>query len=281
MLKRSRIYMVVFLTLSCAYHIAISAQQPRTLTENFRIHGSFHSKFLPKDRDVIVWLPPGYDTDKEKRYPVLYMQDGANVFVSWRIDEIAEKLIASKEIEPLIIVGVAHGGTEDDRFNDYTPTRVAAQGKGGMADLYGRMLVEELKPLIDSKYRTLTEATHTGLGGSSLGGLASLYLGLKYPGTFGKLAVMSPSIWWDNKVIVRNVKSLQAKPSSRIWLDVGTEEGTTNLAKELRDALVAKGWVLKSDLSYFEAKGAGHTEEAWAQRSGQVLKYLFPATIKP
>lgn len=187
-------------------------------------------------------------------------------------------MLASKEIEPLIIVGVAHGGTQEDRFDEMTPTRV--MGKGGKADLSGRMLGEELKPFIDAEYRTLTNAAHTGLGGSSLGGLASLYLGIKYPGTFGKIAVMSPSVWWDNKVIVRNVKALQSRPPLRIWLDVGTEEGPTTLVKELRDALVGKGWALNADLVYFEAKGARHTEQAWAQRFGQVLKYLVPSTSK-
>jgi len=254
---------------------AVTARQQRTLTENFRIHKNFRSKFLSKERDVVVWLPPGYDADKEKRYPVLYMHDGPSVFVNWRLDEIAERLIASKEIEPLIIVGVANGGTEDDRFNEFTPTRV--NSKGGNADQYGRMLIEELKPVIDSEYRTLTDSAHTAVAGSSLGGLASLYLGIKYPETFGKVAAMSPSVWWDNKVIIRNVKSLQSKPTVRIWLDIGTEEGPTGIIKELRDALVAKGWKLDADLIYFEAKGARHTEQAWSERSGQVLRYLFPS----
>jgi len=254
---------------------AVTARQQRTLTENFRIHKNFRSKFLSKERDVVVWLPPGYDADKEKRYPVLYMHDGPSVFVNWRLDEIAERLIASKEIEPLIIVGVANGGTEDDRFNEFTPTRV--NSKGGNADQHGRMLIEELKPVIDSEYRTLTDSAHTAVAGSSLGGLASLYLGIKYPETFGKVAAMSPSVWWDNKVIIRNVKSLQSKPTVRIWLDIGTEEGPTGIIKELRDALVAKGWKLDADLIYFEAKGARHTEQAWSERSGQVLRYLFPS----
>jgi predicted alpha/beta superfamily hydrolase len=263
------------IALSCGSPSAAVAQQ-RTLTENFRIHQGFRSKFLSKARDVVVWLPPGYDGTKDKRYPVLYMHDGPSVFVNWRIDEIAERLIASKDIEPLIIVGVANGGTEDDRFNEFTPTR--AMGKGGNADQYGRMLVEEIKPFIDAEYRTLADPAHTAMGGSSLGGLASLYLGLKSAGTFGKVAVMSPSVWWDNKVIIRNVKSLQSKTPVRIWLDIGTEEGPTGMIKELRDALVTKGWKLDDDLIYFEAKGAKHTEQAWSQRSGQVLKYLFPLT---
>lgn len=94
---------------------------------------------------------------------------------------------------------VPNGGTPEDRFDDYTPTRPANVKAGGKADAYGRMLVEELKPFIDSEYRTLTDAANTGLGGASLGGLVSLHLGLRHPMVFGKLAVMSPSVWWDNK----------------------------------------------------------------------------------
>lgn len=262
----------------CASHGPIAdAQQTRALNEEFRLH-DFHSKFLPKKRAVIVWLPPGYHSEPAKRYPVLYMHDGGSVFILWRIDEIAKPLITSRQVEPLIIVMVNHGGTEDDRFDEYTPTKPPNFKSGGKADSYGQMLVEELKPFIDSKYRTLTDPANTGLGGASLGGIVSLHLGLKYPLVFGKLAVMSPSVWWDNKHIVRNVKQLKSKPALRIWLDIGTGEGQRAVddVKELRNAFVKKGWVLNSDLIHFEAKGSGHNEEAFARRSEPMLKHLFP-----
>jgi predicted alpha/beta superfamily hydrolase len=250
----------------------------RLLSEEFRMHRGFHSKFLPKNRDVIVWLPPGYDSEPARRYPVLYMHDGGSVFVLWRIDETAKSLIASRQIEPLIIVMVYNGGTEEDRFDEYTPGRDPNFRHGGKADSYGRMIVEELKPFIDSEYRTLTDAANTGVGGASLGGIVSLHLGLKYPTVFGKLAVMSPSVWWSNKLIVRNVRALKSKPALRIWLDIGTKEGSgvVDDAKELRNALVKKGWALESDLTYFEAKGGSHNEESFAQRAEPMLKYLFP-----
>jgi predicted alpha/beta superfamily hydrolase len=270
----------VFFSLCALHGSAAHAQQPRALNEEFRLHKDFHSKFLPKNRDVIVWLPPGYAAEPDKRYPVLYMHDGANVFVLWRIDEMAKPLITSREVEPLIIVMVPHGGTQDDRFDEYTPTKPPNFRSGGKADSYGRMLVEELKPFIDSEYRTLKDPANTGLGGASFGGLVSLHLGLKYPMVFGKVAVMSPSVWWDNKLIVRNVNELKSKPALRIWLDIGTGEGprVVDDAKELRNALVKKGWVLNSDLIYFEAKGSGHNEEAFAQRAKPMLKHLFPAS---
>jgi predicted alpha/beta superfamily hydrolase len=260
-----------------------------TLTGEFRYHRNFHSNFLPADRDVIVYLPPGYTTDTQKRYPVLYMQDGQNLFDGstsfiqgneWRMDETAQALIQSGAIEPLIIVGVYN---TRDRTDEYTPARDPKYKQGGKADLYGRLLVEEIKPLIDANYRTLKDAQNTGLGGSSLGGLVSLYLGLKYPQVFGKLAVVSPSVWFADRIIVRDVLTLKTKPRLRLWVDIGTSEGQDELdsiqtaddARLLRDALLAKGWKTASDLSYIEIPGAQHNEPAWAQRVEPILKYLF------
>ena len=272
----------VFFSLCASYGLMAQAQETRAITAEFRLHENFESKFLPKKRDVIVWLPPGYDSEPTKRYPVLYMHDGGSVFVYWRIDEIAKPLIAARQVEPLIIVMVYNGGTHDDRFDEYTPTRDPYYRSGGKADSHGQMLVEELKPFIDSRYRTLTDAANTGLGGASLGGLVSLHLGLKYPTVFGKLSIMSPSVWWDNRMIVSRVKGLKSKPALRIWLDVGTGEGARrgDETKELRDALVKKGWVLNEDLIFFEAKGAGHNEEAFAKRAEPMLKHLFPQAQK-
>ena len=268
-----------------------TAQREHTLTGNVRLHKSFHSKILNNDRDVIVYLPPDYDAALQKRYPVFYMHDGQNLFdgatsyipgQEWRADEVAQALIAAGKIEPLIIVGVYHAGVE--RINEYTTVADPKYKAGGKADLYGRFLVDELKPFIDATYRTKKDGAHTGLGGSSLGGLVSLYLGLKYPRVFGRLAVSSPSVWWADKHIVHYVDSLPRKPSSRIWVDVGTREGrdaaeaqgTVDGARLLKETLIKKGWKLGKDLKYFEAEGAEHNEKAWAARIGQILEFLFP-----
>lgn len=275
----ARPIMTVFvLLIGCACAPWVGAQKTRYFPPSVRVHTDFKSQFLPKSRQIFVFLPPGYQANEAKRYPVLYLFDGASVFVTWEIDETARVLIEASQIEPLIIVGVAHGGTQEDRTDEYTPTRVS--GKGGKGDEMGRMLVEELKPFIDREYRTLTDSAHTGLGGTSLGGLIALHIGLRHSKTFGKLAVMSPSVWWDNGVILRSVKSLTAKPAQRIWLDVGTEEGRgmANDAKRLRDALTEKGWALDSDLYYFEDKRARHEDIAWAMRVPKVLRFLFPPT---
>ncbi|MGH9872154.1 MAG: alpha/beta hydrolase [Pyrinomonadaceae bacterium] len=269
---------------------ATLAQQPHSLTGDIRAHKSFHSNILNNDRDVLVYLPPGYDAAKRARYSVFYMHDGQNLFdgatsfipgQEWRVDETAERLIAAERIEPLIIVGVYN---TKDRIDEYTPAADAKYKMGGKADLYGRMLVEELKPFIDSQYRTKRDAKHTGLGGSSLGGLASLYLALKYPNVFGRSAVVSPSVWFASKQIVRYVEALKRKPNVRIWMDIGTKEGrtpeeaqqTVDDTRLLRDTLVKRGWKVGKNLNYFEAEGAEHNEAAWAARVESILAFLFP-----
>lgn len=259
--------------------LAVSAQaQQRALTPNMRVH-NFHSEILQKDRYLLVWLPDEYEGNSTRRYPVYYMHDGQNAFINWRIDDTAQALIAAKEMEPLILVGVYHGGTQEDRFRDYTPSYDRNYPTSGKADAYGRMLVQEIKPFIDSHYRTLSDAANTGMGGASLGGLVSMYLWLNYPETFGKVALMSPSIWWDDRTILRSLKKLKSAPHARVWLDIGTAEGDERVRdiRELRDSLIAKGLVAGVDLQVLESKGAEHNEKAFAARAGQVLRFLFPA----
>ena len=151
----------------------------------------------------------------------------------------------------------------------------------GMAKKYGRFLVEELKPYIDKTYRTRPEGEFTGLGGSSLGGLVTLALGLWFPNVFTRLSVMSPSVWWDNEAIVRMVEDLDTKLPLKIWLDTGTHEEGWERARTLRDALVEKGWRLYDDLQYSEIEGADHSEGAWAARVDPMLRYLFPPQPNP
>jgi predicted alpha/beta superfamily hydrolase len=255
-----------------------------------RRHPRFPSSILALERDVVVYLPPGYDAD-DKPCPVLYMHDGQNLFdpetahvrgQHWRMGETADALIAAGTVPPLIVVGVANTGAA--RIHEYTPTRDARLG-GGLAHDYGRFLVEELKPFIDTNYRTRTEPECTGLGGSSLGGLVTLHIGLSRPDVFGALAVMSPSVWWDRRVILRTVRAARPKPALRLWVDMGTAEGRRALddARLLKAALVGSGWVLGRDLHYAEYEGGTHSEQAWAARSGAVLTWLFgqPPTPGP
>ena len=264
---------------------AAAPEKPHTLSGDFKTHEAFHSQFLEWDHTLIVFRPPGYDADQARRYPVLYLHDGQNVFdqatsvgQEWRVDETAMGLIAGGAVEPLIIVGIYNTG--EHRVEEYTPTPDLEKKQGGKADLYGRMLIEEIKPFIDREYRTRPDAGSTGLGGSSLGGLLTIHLGIRHPGVFTRLAALSPSVWWDNKIIVREVNELPTKLPLKIWLDAGTGEGekVVNDARELRDALLTKGWTEGQDLSYMEAAGAQHNEASWAGRVDSVLKYLFPMT---
>ena len=286
---RRRIPILFSLLFLCG---ALFAQQPHTLTGDVRLHKDFHSNILNNNRDVIVYLPPGYDTHKSQRYSVFYMHDGQNLFdgatsfipgQEWRVDETAEELIKAGKIEPTIIVGIYNAGAE--RVNEYTATRDPKYQAGGKGDLYGRFIVEELKPYIDKTYRTKTDARHTGIGGSSLGGLISLYLGLKYPSIFTRIAVVSPSVWWADNDIVRFTENQSRKPPLRIWLDIGTKEGPDSAeahqqavdgARLLKTTLIRKGWKENKDFHYMEAEGAEHNEKAWAARTAGILEFLFP-----
>jgi predicted alpha/beta superfamily hydrolase len=257
-----------------------------TLDDNPRFQvQTFHSEILPDDRAVMVYLPVEYLEQKERRFPVLYLNDGQNLFdgrtsyvagKTWHAHTTADRLNAGGEIEPVILVGIANTGIR--RMAEYTPTRDYKLG-GGEGRRYGRLLVEELKPMIDRSYRTLDGPGSTGLGGSSLGGLVSLYLGFEYPEVFGKLAVMSPSLWWNHRSILDVLEQAVPKPHPRIWLDMGTAEGARHVRDaELLDRLLLRwGWQEGVDLSFVEAEGAVHDEEAGGERFGGMLRLLFPA----
>jgi predicted alpha/beta superfamily hydrolase len=251
----------------------------------YRVLRNFHSRFLADDRDVSIYLPEQYQAEPQRRFPVFYLHDGQNLFDgrisyavnrTWRAHQTADALTRDGRIEPVILVGIANTGVR--RMAEYTPTRDAKLG-GGEGARYGRLLAEELKPLIDRRFRTLPRPENTALGGSSLGGLITLALGLEYPDIFGKLAVMSPSVWWDNRSVLTLVNAIGTKPALKIWLDMGTAEGLRHLRDTdlLHRRLVLRGWKDDVDLKYVRISGAVHDEEAWAARFDQVLRFLFPA----
>ncbi|MGA3053108.1 MAG: alpha/beta hydrolase-fold protein [Candidatus Korobacteraceae bacterium] len=262
----------------------VPAAVPGDLNSRLQLHQQFPSKLMEEKRDLIIYLPPLYDAEPGRRYPTLYLQDGQNLFDPdtsfipgkyWRVGETADELIMAGAIVPLIVVGIYNTGTR--RIDEYTPIEDKRLG-GGRADTYGQMLVEELKPFVDHHYRTLSGIQNCGLGGSSLGGLVSMYLALRYSSVFGKLAAMSPSVWWRNRAILKTVAELKRKPNLRIWMDIGTREGQRALpdARALKTALVKKGWKLGEDLSYTEVEGGQHDEVAWSQRVAPMLRFLFP-----
>lgn len=265
------------------------SMRKNTLTGNIKLHRDFRSSILGNWRDVWVYLPPGYRRFSRKSYPVLYLHDGQNVFdaatsfggVEWGVDETSERLIRTRIIEPVIVVAIANVG--EDRIHEYTPTPGVIEAKGrrkkrsrGLARLYGSFLMEELKPYIDRKYRTKPEPEFTGLGGSSLGGLVTLAIGILNPNAFRRLMVMSPSIWWDDFAIYRLVDSIKRKPPLKIWIDTGTAEPGWEQTRELCKRLVEKGWKPGKDLLYMEADDHDHSEAAWAARVEPALSFLFP-----
>lgn len=246
-----------------------------------RRHPAFPARQLAP-RDVQVYLPPGYDGAPRRRYPVLYLHDGQNVFdgaeqgMEWQVDETAERLISAGRIAPIIIVAVHN---TDARMDEYTPTQIerknpdgTASQRGGKADLYGRFLVEQLRPFIDRTYRT-----RSGPGETALGGLVSLWLGLEHPKVFGAALAVSPAVRWDDELVLRKIAALPKKPRLRLWADIGTREGDDYVAAvhRLRDTLQKKGWKEGSDLRFVEQEGGQHDEISWASRVEGMLLFLY------
>jgi enterochelin esterase-like enzyme len=266
---------------------ALQAQAEETPHPRLRLHGAFRSEYLPNQRDLIVYLPPGYDEEPERIYPVLYLHDGQNLFDgrtsfiqgrTWQVREQADEAIEAGEVEPLVIVGIYNTG--DRRLAEYTHESTRQMG-GGEADAYGNLLTQDLMPWISSHYRVRHDRDATGMGGSSLGGLVTLYLGLRHPEVFGRLALLSPSVWWSHKSILGylNERAPQIWEKPRVWLDVGDREGSRTLTdvEHLARRLKANGWRPGETMYFEKVPGGTHDEASWAERVRPMLKFLFPA----
>ena len=256
-----------------------------TITGDVRSH-PIHSTILNNDRKLWVFVPPGYDADKSMRYPVLYMHDGQNLFDDatsfageWQADETATKLIGEGKIPPILIVGIENNAARGD---EYTPTRYDEEG--GRGEDYARFVVTEVKPFIDRTYRTNPSRAATGIAGSSLGGLISLYIAKNYPDAFGKCGAVSPSLWWDHEKLLHELEADRTwMKGAKIWIDTGTAENSDKLksANQLMDcralasSLQRAGLKEKQDYIYFEDVGAGHNEAAWAKRFGAMLEFMY------
>jgi len=310
-------------------------------------------------RDVYIYLPPGYE-ESDLHYNVLYMHDGQNLFneatigQEWGLDEAAQMLIESGEIEPIIIVGIAN---TKDRIEEYTPTRQIwehhfsrnltteenmkdkdgeyitdsgeelkvrnnqanlevilpgynewqtleqisdssyylaqaginfqfisnADGEisgveatkapmGGLGKIYEAFILNELKPFIDSTYRSNPLPESTSIGGASLGGLISLYTGLRHPETFSHLVVLSPSLWWDNRMMFDWVSSISVNQKQKILLYIGAKEGdqAVNNVKQMNTLLHNNGW----SVQYIESEFGQHNENAWQQQAENILRFV-------
>jgi predicted alpha/beta superfamily hydrolase len=250
-----------------------------------RRHENFRSKFLRNQRSLVVYLPPGYHEQPQRRFPTLYLHDGQNLFEGstsyiqgqdWHVGQSADAEIYAGRVEPLIIVGIYNTGKS--RIREYTPTRAPKLG-GGRADRYGKFLLEEVMPFLHREYRVEGGRERTGIGGSSLGGLVSLYLGMSRSDVFGSIAALSPSVWWNQRVIHKFAARVPLHSRPRIWLDIGTREGPRIVedVERYRDVLLHRGWQYERDLHYERVEGAEHNELAWAQRVAPFLRFLYPA----
>ncbi|MBI3925071.1 MAG: alpha/beta hydrolase [Armatimonadetes bacterium] len=259
-----------------SYVPAEKVDPPRRDYRSDRVPG-IRSSILGETRRFRVYLPRGYAQHTDRRYPVLYMHDGQNVFEPsshgcWEAQRVLDRVVARGEVRELIVVAVDAG---PERFRDYVPA-----DDGGGADRYARFLIHELKPLIDRRYRTLTDFRNTGTLGSSLGAVASLYLGWDYFHVFGKIGSMSGS-WWLKGFQTRVVR--QRKRPIRVYLDSGDAGHCNDCSHHtlwLKDRLLAMGvdsFEPGADLLHILAPWHEHNETAWSARLPQALRFLFPA----
>ena len=241
------------------------------------------SKYLFFRRDVVVMLPAGYHSkkDRDKRYPVLYMHDGNNLFdplasyqgVDWGIDEAVAGLTAGGEMEEIIVVGIYNTRA---RMIEYAPFADEKQKQHQGAG-YLKFIERELKPMIDSKFRTKPGPRNTAVGGSSMGGIISLYYGLTRPDIFTGMIVMSPALWWGGGKIAEIAAESNFNPeTTRLWMDMGTAEGDdmVNSTREF-DSKFRKLYPNFKNYVYAEFEDATHSEEAWRDRLHLALKHLY------
>ncbi len=248
---------------------------PGNITGIYRVHFELSFQGL-KPRNVIVWLPPGYDSQPQRRYPVLYMHDGQNIFDpmtsvfghDWQIDETADSLVKRHLIEPVIVVGIYNTA---DRKKEYAP--------GDLGTRYMDFVVGTVKPFIDSIYRTLPGPLFTGTGGSSQGGLIAFMLLWEYPDVFSMAACLSPAFRFDTVDYISFVRSTSGPDNNiRIYFDnggMGLDSLLQPQLAEMVDALTGKGFQLGKQLFVFIDPDGQHSEIYWAERFWRPLKIFW------
>jgi len=249
---------------------------------NIRRLEGVESPQLGNQRDVLVYLPPSY-ASSGRHYPVLYMQDGQNLFDErlafageWGVDDTMDAL--SRAGLESIVVGIPNAGTA--RLDEYSPFRDHRHGSRGDGDAYLEFVTRTVKPLIDARFRTIPDREHTGIAGSSMGGLLSLYAFFRRPETFGFAGAFSPSLWFAARRIFPYVAGAPLVPG-RLYLDIGTAEGRTAVvnARRMLDLLLRKGYRIGRNLLYVEECGARHSEAAWASRLPRALRFLLERPV--
>ncbi|MGA2413185.1 MAG: alpha/beta hydrolase-fold protein [Candidatus Sulfotelmatobacter sp.] len=258
-------------------------------TGDLRLH-KLASHVFRNERFLRVWLPPGYDEAQNaaRHYPVLYLNDGQNLFesstsftgVEWQADETADRLIREGQIPPMIVVGIDNSGK--DRLREYMPHRsmhprmLRVQGNH-----YPKFLTNEVMPFVQARYRVATGPENTGLGGSSLGALIALYTAIAQPELIGRLLLESPSLWASSRQIIKDSRMVRMWPE-RIFLGVGTAEAgnadrSRTVVHDVQElsAIVRRAVLSEQRLRLVIGEGAGHNESAWAGRFPEALRFLF------
>ena len=258
-------------------------------TGDLRLH-EFRSRIFKNTRFLRVWLPPAYDDEQNsgRYYPVLYLNDGQNLFesstafggVEWGVDETADRKIREGAVPPMIIVGMDNTGK--DRLREYMPHRsmhprmLRVQGRH-----YPDFLIKEVMPFIESSYRVATSPENTGLGGSSLGALIALYTAIARPGVIGRLLLESPSLWASNRQMIKDSRLVRIWPE-KIFLAAGTAEAgnaerSRTVVDDVRElaAIMRRAVLSEQRLRMVITQGAGHTESAWGERFPEALQFLF------
>ena len=266
-------------------------------------------------RALYIYLPPGYDTDTQRYYPVLYMHDGQNCFeayredsyagMTWAADRTADELIRSKKIRPCIIVGVSNG--QEARMVEYLPPYASWQPpparKGrkkltvqpdpikGKADQTVKYYQEEIAPFIQANYRVLAGRNQTATCGSSMGGLFTTYIAWDHPAFARHHAALSASYWItkkrDGRLEIADRIRQSPRRNIRLYLDSGTADSpgkgddNAQVVKTVRDSLYETGYQRNEEIVYHIAEGAVHNEAAWAARFPAVLQFLFPPIQRP
>jgi len=236
----------------------------------------FKSPQLGNERTLRIYLPPSYGSDTRRRYPVLYMHDGQNLFdgktasygTEWNIDEVADRLVRQGDMEEVIVVGIDN---TNDRIAEYTPCCDPKHG-GGKLNAYADFVAKTVKPWVDKQYRTKPGRQHTAVMGSSLGGLASIGIAQRYPQLFSMAGGVSSSFWWNNQ---EHVKHPPKRMPVRFYIDVGTVYDGQEDSEAFRRALVKNGYREGRDLLFLTDEGGRHNEQSWAGRVHVPLAWFF------
>lgn len=244
------------------------------ITGAVNYHRGLKGNGLNHERDLIVWLPPSYNKDENKRYPVLYMHDGQNIFdpttsfigYDWHADEVTDSLIRAEKIQEIIIVGI---NNSTDRMSEYSDSELGKH--------YADFIVQQVKPMIDKTYRTKPDRNNSAVMGSSMGGVISFMLVWWYPDVFSQAGCLSNAFWVDDGKVLNDVRAYKGpKKNVRIYLDVGgLEGGMKHGYDEMIKLLKDKGYEEGKDLEYFFDKDAEHNEYAWATRLWRPLRFMF------